>query len=77
MKSKRIVWMLIGCVLPLLFIFLAPALGLGENVGLLFFILAMFACHLLMPHGHGGKHQHESPNYLSAPKEDSHEKHSH
>lgn len=49
--------MLIGCTVPLLFIFLAPALGLGKNIGLFFFVIAMFACHLLMPHGHG-RHKH-------------------
>lgn len=54
--------MLIGCILPLLLIFFAPALGLGSNVSLLIFIVAMFACHLLMPHGHvghGGNGQHD------------------
>jgi positive regulator of sigma E activity len=48
--------MLVGCTVPLLLIFLAPALGLSENFSLLLFILAMFACHLFMPHGHR-KHQ--------------------
>lgn len=72
MLDKRTIWMLIGCVLPLLFIFLAPAMGLGENFGLLIFILAMFACHLFMPHGHGG-HRHNQ----STQKESNHESHQH
>ncbi len=46
--------MIIGCGLPLLLIFFAPALGLGFGTSLLIFVLLMFACHLLMPmHGHG------------------------
>jgi hypothetical protein len=48
--------MIIGCGLPLLVIFFAPALGLGSGVSLLIFIVAMFACHLLMPMHHHGSH---------------------
>lgn len=58
--------MIIGCAVPLLLIFLAPALGLGKDVSLFIFFIAMFACHLLMPmhhardkhvkHGEHGKH---------------------
>ncbi|MCJ8164210.1 hypothetical protein MKJ04_05100 [Pontibacter sp. E15-1] len=56
--KKHIIWMIIGCALPLLLIFLAPALGLGSDTSLFIFIVAMFACHLLMPmHQHGG-HEH-------------------
>ena len=48
--------MIIGCGLPLLLIFFAPALGIGTGTSLFIFILAMFACHLLMPmHGHGSR----------------------
>ena len=50
--------MIIGCGLPLLLIFLAPAFGIGSHASILIFILAMFACHLLMPmHGHES-HKH-------------------
>lgn len=49
--------MLIGCGIPLLFIFFAPMLGLGEDVSLFVFVIAMFACHLMMPHH--GKHNHK------------------
>ncbi len=56
--KKHIFWMIIGCGLPLLLIFFAPVLGIGSNASILIFILAMFACHLLMPmHGHG-THKH-------------------
>lgn len=56
--KNHIFWMIIGCGLPLLLIFFAPALGIGSGTSLFIFVLAMFACHLLMPmHGHGG-HKH-------------------
>jgi hypothetical protein len=61
--------MIIGCTLPLLLIFLAPYFGLGENVSLFIFILAMFACHLMMPMHYGHKHE-------SNKKEENHESHS-
>ncbi len=51
--------MIIGCTIPLLLIFFAPALGLGSNTSLFIFIIAMFACHLLMPIHHHSGHQHE------------------
>jgi Flp pilus assembly protein TadB len=59
MKKNHIHWMIIGCGLPLLLIFFAPALGFGTGTSLLIFILAMFACHLLMPMHHHGEHSHE------------------
>lgn len=59
--TKHIIWMLIGCTLPLLLIFIAPYLGLGKDVSLFIFIIAMFACHLLMPMMHSGhKQTHKS-----------------
>ncbi len=54
--KKHIIWMLIGCGIPLLLIFFAPMLGLGEDVSLFVFVIAMFACHLMMPQH--GKHNH-------------------
>jgi hypothetical protein len=45
--------MIIGCVLPLLLIFLAPSIGLGGDVWLFTFIIIMFAIHLMMPMRHG------------------------
>lgn len=56
--KKHIIRMIIGCILPLLLIFLVPLLGFGAGGYLFIFILAMFACHLLMPMHHG-KHRHE------------------
>lgn len=50
-------WMVIGCGLPFLLIFLAPAIGIGSDIWLFTFILLLFALHLLMPMKHG-KHTH-------------------
>lgn len=52
------IWMVIGCGLPLLLIFLAPTFGISGNIYLFTFIVLMFAVHLLMPmrhndHSHG------------------------
>jgi len=60
MKKNHWIWMVIGCGLPLLLIFFAPALGITGYNGLFAFIILMFAIHLFMPHGshgHGG-HNH-------------------
>ena len=60
MKNNHWIWMVIGCGLPLLFIFFAPSLGIGSSSSLFIFILFMFACHLFMPHGshRQGGHNH-------------------
>lgn len=57
--SKHIIWMIVGCTLPLLLIFFAPALGLSGNTSLFIFIILMFACHLFMPHHGSHGHNHE------------------
>jgi hypothetical protein len=57
--KNHIIWMIIGCGLPLLLIFFAPALGLGFSTTLLIFFMAMFACHLLMPMLQHEGHNHE------------------
>lgn len=44
--------MLLGCLLPLLLIFLLPLFGLGEGVTLFVALVLMFACHLFMIGGH-------------------------
>ena len=50
--------MVIGCGLPLLLIFFAPALGITGYNGLFGFIILMFILHLFMPHGsHGRGHR--------------------
>jgi len=45
-------WMMACCLLPLLVIFLLPAFGVQGNGSIFFFVLAMFACHLMMMGGH-------------------------
>jgi hypothetical protein len=65
MKKNHWIWMVLGCGLPLLFIFLAPSFGIGDGSSLFIFIIFMFAIHLFMPHGshgHGG-HKHDSENH--------------
>ena len=52
------IWMVIGCGLPLLLIFFAPALGITGYNGLFAFIILMFALHLFMPHGSHGRSGH-------------------
>ena len=61
--------MLIGCLLPLLLIFVLPLFGIGEGVTMFIFIILMFGCHLLMMGGHGG-HKHGKRD-----KETDHESH--
>lgn len=56
--DRHTFWMIIGCALPLLFIFLAPALGISGSVPIIIFIGAMFAVHLFMPMHHHGGHEH-------------------
>jgi hypothetical protein len=53
-------WMLIACIVPLLLIFILPALGIGlGGWSLMLIMIACFAMHLLMMsgrsrHGNGG-----------------------
>ena len=56
--NKHLFWMIIGCTVPLLLIFLLPLMGISGKYAFLIFIVAMFACHLLMPMHHGG-HEHD------------------
>ena len=73
------IWMIIGCLLPLLLIFLAPLLGLGGDIQLFVFILIMFVCHLLMPmHGRQSPKQDSTNEHSGNVKPDrSHEQHQH
>ena len=71
--KKHILWMVIGCTLPLLLIFFAPALGLSSNLSVFIFIVAMFACHLLMPMHHHQEQQAKKQN--SEPSKNKHHEH--
>lgn len=44
--------MLIGCLVPLLLIFLLPYFGVTEEWSIFLFIVFMFGCHLFMMRGH-------------------------
>ena len=70
--KRHLIWMIIGCTVPLLLIFLLPLFGITGNFTILIFIVAMFACHLLMPMHHGG-HKEQSDTTKTA----NHESHQH
>ena len=57
--------MLVGCAVPLLLIFLLPAIGMGSGWVLVLAIGAMFACHLM----HFGRHK---PPTKGAPEHEHH-----
>jgi hypothetical protein len=48
-------WMIIGCVLPMLLIFILPAFGVSGQDVIVIFIIVMFACHFMMLERHDGK----------------------
>lgn len=43
---------LLGCIVPILLIFVLPLFGVGEGTMLFLFILLMFGCHVMMMGGH-------------------------
>ena len=59
---KHTLLMLIGCALPLLLIFLLPAVGVEGGWVLVLAIIAMFACHLMHfgMHTRGKKGDHDN-----------------
>ncbi|MAU27442.1 MAG: hypothetical protein CMH45_08565, partial [Muricauda sp.] len=62
MMKGHWIWMVIGCGLPLLLIFFAPALGITGYNGLFAFIIVMFLIHLFIPHGGHGHGGHGKPD---------------
>jgi thiol:disulfide interchange protein len=52
--------MALGCVLPMVAIFLLPLLGVGEGISLFVFVVLMFACHLFMMAGHREENRHKA-----------------
>ena len=52
--------MLLGCLVPMLLIFVLPLFGVSEGITLTVFIVLMLGCHLLMIPGHDGAH-HTQP----------------
>lgn len=75
--NKHIFWMIIGCIIPLLLILLLPLFGITGNYNFLIFIIAMFACHLLMPMHHGLHENNENKEQSETLKTDNHESHQH
>ncbi len=55
----RTLRMVIGCVLPLLLIFVLPLFGISGGVGLFVLIVLMFGCHLMMTGGHEAGHEEQ------------------
>ncbi|MEX2016451.1 MAG: hypothetical protein WD873_07400 [Candidatus Hydrogenedentales bacterium] len=53
---KLHIWMLLGCLVPFLLIFVLPIFGVSEGALVPIFVLAMLGCHLLMMRGHNTKH---------------------
>jgi len=70
--NKHIFLMIFGCTVPLLLIFLLPLFGITGNYSFLIFIVAMFACHLLMPMHHG-EHERDELQTTKAKKHESHQ----
>jgi len=75
--NKHTFWMIVGCTVPLLLIFLLPLFGITGNYSFFIFIMAMFACHLLMPMLHKS-HEHDTlKEHSELSKKDNHESHQH
>ena len=81
--DKHMFWMIIACVLPIILIFIAPALGIKGNVTFFVFIVAIFAIHLLIPmHNHSGhRHTDNDSDLINSSKttlkNNDHEQHQH
>lgn len=52
--NKHHIWMILGCVLPVLFLFASPMLGLKSSVTIVIFLVIMFMCSLMMIVKHDG-----------------------
>jgi len=55
MKNNHMLWMILGCALPLLLIFLLPISGIKSDIIAFIAIALMFIAHLFMMSGHGHK----------------------
>lgn len=52
---KHSIWMIIGCVLPLLLIFLLPVFGVRGDLILFIVVVLIFVMHFFMMGGHHGR----------------------
>jgi hypothetical protein len=73
--NKHLIWMIVGCTVPLLLILLLPLFGITGNYSSLIFIIIMFACHLMMPMHHHRQHKHGGHSEIT--KTEDHESHQH
>ncbi len=60
--NKRTIRHILGCALPLLLIFALPILGFSGEAVIFVFVIAMFACHLVMMRGHDSAHHTRHSN---------------
>lgn len=67
--NTHAVRMLLGCLLPLLLVFVLPLLGITSGVTLFIVIILMFGCHLLIMGGHA---HHGHTEYEKEVDRDSH-----
>jgi cell division protein FtsW (lipid II flippase) len=58
--NRHLFWMIIGCIVPLLLIFLAPSFGLDNSITFFLFIVVMFGAHLMMLRSHGNHDQDDN-----------------
>ena len=55
--------MLLGCMVPMLLIFVLPMFGVSKGVTLTVFIMLMLGCHLLVMRGRDSVHaNHHQPD---------------
>jgi fatty acid desaturase len=71
--NKHSFWMIIGCTVPLLLIFLLPLFGITGSYTFLIFIVLMFGCHLMMMGMHEHSHQHSNTSQEKENKNESHQ----
>ncbi len=55
-SKNHMLWMALGCLIPILLLFALPYFGIPGSWLPFLFIAAMVVCHLMMMGGHG-KHQ--------------------
>lgn len=50
---------MLGCLIPMMLLFVLPLFGVSEGITLVVFMVLMFACHLSMMGGHHGHTNNE------------------
>jgi len=59
-SKNHLLIMILGCAIPLLFIFIAQVFGINESLSLFIFIVIMLGFHLLFPMHLGLNHGHDN-----------------